>query len=74
VVAPAEDQAALGKVSPMDTPVRVRHARVEDAAEMARVNERSWRETYSGLMADHVLDDPRLPAVRERFWTAALSS
>ncbi|WP_240987071.1 GNAT family N-acetyltransferase [Arthrobacter sp. Soil736] len=40
---------------------------------MARVNVRSWRETYRGLMADHVLDDPGLPAARERFWTAMLS-
>ncbi|MHA7291553.1 GNAT family N-acetyltransferase [Arthrobacter sp. MDT3-24] len=57
----------------MDTPVRVRYARVEDAAEMARVNVRAWRETYGGVMADHVLDDPGLPAARERFWTAMLS-
>lgn len=57
----------------MDVPVTVRQARVGDAAEMARVNVRSWRETYRGVMADHVLDDPELPAVRERFWTAILS-
>ncbi|WP_219816429.1 GNAT family N-acetyltransferase [Arthrobacter sp. 4R501] len=57
----------------MDTPVRVRYARVEDAAEMARVNVRAWLETYRGVMADHVLDDPGLPAARERFWTAMLS-
>ncbi|WP_083510552.1 GNAT family N-acetyltransferase [Pseudarthrobacter sulfonivorans] len=40
---------------------------------MARVNVRSWRETYRGVMADRVLDDPGLPAARERFWTAMLS-
>ncbi|ALV40683.1 GCN5 family acetyltransferase [Pseudarthrobacter sulfonivorans] len=57
----------------MGTPARVRYARVEDAAEMARVNVRSWRETYRGVMADRVLDDPGLPAARERFWTAMLS-
>ncbi|UVJ40541.1 GNAT family N-acetyltransferase [Arthrobacter sp. CJ23] len=57
----------------MATPVCVRYARVEDAAEMARVNVLSWRETYRGVMADHVLDDPELPATRERFWTAMLS-
>jgi GNAT superfamily N-acetyltransferase len=57
----------------MGTPVRVRQARVEDAAEMARVNVRSWRETYRGLMSDIVLDDPGLPDIRERFWTAMLS-
>ena len=57
----------------MDNPVKVRRARVEDAVEMARVVVLSWRETYRGVMADSVLDDPELPAVRERFWTTALS-
>ena len=51
----------------------VRPARVEDAAQMARVNVRSWQETYRGLMSDAVLDDPGLVATRERFWTAALT-
>jgi ribosomal protein S18 acetylase RimI-like enzyme len=40
---------------------------------IARVHVQSWRETYRGLMADHVLDDPALIARRERFWTAALT-
>jgi len=40
---------------------------------MARVNVRSWQETYRGLMPDTVLDDPGFLAVRERFWTAALT-
>ena len=40
---------------------------------MARVNVRSWQETYRGLMSDAVLDDPGLVATRERFWTAALT-
>ena len=40
---------------------------------MARTHVRCWRETYSGLMTDAVLDDPDLPAARERFWTAALT-
>jgi GNAT superfamily N-acetyltransferase len=40
---------------------------------MARVNVRSWQETYRGLMPDAVLDDPDLTDTRERFWTAALS-
>lgn len=57
----------------MDTGVKVRRARADDAAEMARVHVRSWRETYRGVMADLVLDDPELPATRERFWTVALS-
>ncbi len=40
---------------------------------MAGVHVRCWQETYRGLMPDAVLDDPSLPAVRERFWTAALT-
>jgi GNAT superfamily N-acetyltransferase len=40
---------------------------------MAHVNVRCWRETYRGLMPDAVLDDAGLPAVRERFWTVALT-
>ncbi|XVU28861.1 N-acetyltransferase family protein [Actinoplanes sp. CA-054009] len=51
----------------------VRPARPGDAARMAHVNVRSWQETYRGLMPDAALDDPELPAARERFWTAALT-
>ncbi|MGW5668723.1 N-acetyltransferase family protein [Micromonospora sp. NPDC003776] len=51
----------------------VRSARVEDVAQMACVHVRCWQETYRGLMSDAVLDDPRFPAARERFWTAALT-
>lgn len=40
---------------------------------MARVNVRSWRETYRGLMPDRVLDDPGFESARERFWTAILT-
>jgi GNAT superfamily N-acetyltransferase len=40
---------------------------------MANVIVRCWQETYRGLMPDAVLDDPDLPAARERFWTAALT-
>ena len=40
---------------------------------MARVNVRCWQETYRGLMTDAELDDPGFLAVRERFWTAALT-
>ncbi|MFD1827109.1 MULTISPECIES: GNAT family N-acetyltransferase [Mumia] len=57
----------------MSSPPTVRPARAADAALMARVNVRSWRETYRGLMADDVLDDPGLEATRERFWTSALT-
>ena len=51
----------------------VRVARVEDAAEMARVIVQSWQETYRGLMPDVVLDDPSFLVSREKFWTAALT-
>lgn len=51
----------------------VRPARIDDAAQMARVNVQCWHETYRGLMPDAVLDDPTLLGRRETFWTAALS-
>jgi hypothetical protein len=35
---------------------------------MARVNVRSWQETYRGIVPDAVLDDPDFLAARERFW------
>ncbi|OJF11225.1 GNAT family N-acetyltransferase [Couchioplanes caeruleus] len=57
----------------MGSSLAVRRARAEDAAEMARVHVRCWQETYRGLMPDALLDDPGLPAARERFWTAALT-
>ncbi|AXO36583.1 GNAT family N-acetyltransferase [Micromonospora sp. B006] len=57
----------------MQSSLTVRSARAEDAAGMARVHVRCWQETYRGLMPDAVLDDPGLPAFRERFWTAALT-
>ena len=40
---------------------------------MARVIVVCWQETYRGLMADAVLDDPDSLANRERFWTAVLT-
>ena len=51
----------------------VRPARVQDVEQMARVHVRCWQETYRGLMPDAVLDDPGLPAARERMWTGALT-
>ena len=51
----------------------VRPARVDDVAQMARVNVRCWQETYRGVMSDAVLDDPGFLAAREGFWTAALT-
>src|SRR3954468_23666257 len=60
-------------IRPVSSSLTVRPARVEDVAQMARVNVRCWQETYRGLMSDAVLDDPGFPAARERFWTAALT-
>ena len=40
---------------------------------MASVNVLCWQETYRGLMPDSVLYDPGFVAVREQFWTAALT-
>ena len=51
----------------------IRPARVADIPQMARVQVQCWQETYRGLMPDAVLDDPGLPAARERMWTAALT-
>jgi GNAT superfamily N-acetyltransferase len=51
----------------------VRPARLEDVAQIARVQVRCWQETYRGLMSDAVLDDPGFPAARERMWTAYLT-
>ncbi len=69
--------AAGGGWRPYDSAVSssltVRPARVDDVAQMARVNVRCWQETYRGLMSDAVLDDPGFLAARERFWTAALT-
>ena len=51
----------------------VRPAKAADAPGIARVHVESWRETYRGLMADELLDDPDFVARRVRFWTAALT-
>ena len=59
--------------SAVSSSLAVRPARAGDVAQMARVNVRCWQETYRGLMPDAVLDDPGFLAVRERFWTAALT-
>jgi ribosomal protein S18 acetylase RimI-like enzyme len=67
------DGCSVAYDSAVSSPLTVRPARVEDGAQMARVNVRCWQETYRGLMSDAVLDDPGFLAARERFWTAALS-
>ena len=53
--------------------VVVRTPQPADAPAMAHVLVQSWRETYRGLMADAVLDDPEFVPARERYWTAALT-
>ena len=57
----------------MSSALTVRPARVDDVAQMARVNVRCWQETYRGLMPDAALDAPGFVGARERFWTTALT-
>ena len=59
--------------SAVSSSLAVRPARVEDIAQMARVNVGCWQESYRELMSDAVLNDPGFLAARERFWTAALT-
>jgi len=67
------EHPVLAYDSTVDSALVVRPAQVHDVAQMARVHVRCWQETYRGLMPDAVLDDPALPAARERMWTAALT-
>lgn len=53
--------------------INVRRAIVADAAGMAWVHVRSWRETYRGLVADDVLDRPDAADQRERWWVRAIA-
>jgi ribosomal protein S18 acetylase RimI-like enzyme len=62
-----------GYDSKVSSSLTIRPARVEDVAQMARVNVRCWQETYRGLMSHAVLDDPGFLTAREQFWTAALT-
>jgi len=64
---------ALVVTSHRTTTPTVRPARIEDVEQMAQVIVTCWQETYRGLMADAVLDDPDFVSRRERFWTAALT-
>jgi ribosomal protein S18 acetylase RimI-like enzyme len=57
----------------MELGIRVRAAVDRDVPLMARLHVESWRETYRGVMADAVLDDPEFIPRRARFWTAALT-
>src|SRR5690242_20019718 len=51
----------------------IRPARIADIPQMGGMLVQCWQEAYRGLMPDAVLDDPGLPAARERMWTAALT-
>jgi len=57
----------------MEASVTIRRAVPGDAEAMAAVIVQSWRETYRGIMADAVLDDPELLSRRESFWEIALT-
>jgi ribosomal protein S18 acetylase RimI-like enzyme len=57
----------------MQSEVVVRSGRLDDVSVMARVHVESWQETYRGLMADEVLDNPGFIAARERLWTTILT-
>jgi ribosomal protein S18 acetylase RimI-like enzyme len=50
----------------------IRRAIASDAAGMAAVHVTSWQETYRGLVADKVLDDPEFVNRRERYWTTTI--
>ena len=51
----------------------MRAAQVEDAPELARVQNDSWRATYRGLMPAEILDDPSTLARMIAFYQKALS-
>ncbi len=50
----------------------VRGAVAADAEDVARVHVEAWRETYSGILADHHFSDEALSR-RKQFWTRYLS-
>lgn len=52
-------------------PGSVRRARPQDAAAIADVHVRAWRETYPGMLSDELLASLSVPA-HERMWTAIL--
>lgn len=55
-----------------DSPAHVRLARSTDAQGIADVHIQSWRETYSGLIPDRLMDAEAL-AKRGRMWTSILA-
>ncbi len=50
----------------------VREAVPDDAPAIARVHVDSWRTTYRGILADHILDELSYE-LRERNWRSALT-
>ncbi|MFC3299343.1 GNAT family N-acetyltransferase [Arthrobacter agilis] len=52
---------------------RVRPAQLVDVPAIAQVHVDAWAETYRGLIADQILDDPTFFSARERQWTTALT-
>lgn len=57
----------------MSEEIRVRPAQLADVPAMAVVHVDAWAETYRGLLADQVLEDPAFFSARERQWTTALT-
>lgn len=57
----------------MSETIRVRPAQLADVPAMARLHIDAWSETYRGLIADQILDDPTLFSAREQQWTTALT-
>jgi ribosomal protein S18 acetylase RimI-like enzyme len=57
----------------MSPTIRIRPAQLTDVPAMARVHVDAWAETYRGLLADHILDDPAFLPARERMWTTVLN-
>lgn len=58
----------MGSVSPPDD-VTIRRAGVADAEELGRLHVDVWRDAYSGLMPQHILDDHRASDRIERWRT-----
>lgn len=57
----------------MSQTVEVRRAQLADVSAIAQVHVDAWDETYRGLIADHILDDPNFLSARERQWATALT-
>ncbi len=51
--------------------IKLRHASLEDAFEIARIHIAAWRQAYRGLISDDHLDSLSVTQ-REAFWRAAI--